>query len=96
MVCTVFSLNYPAAVSVPKITASSFAFCDCAIIIKTNSYLQTAVVEAHQFYGGEWTNAFSKLFLVQPTWFQICLRFNLVAVETAMTSDLGVVTSLSE
>lgn len=96
MVCTAFSPNYPAAVSVPKITASSFAFCACAIIIKTNSNLQTAVVGAHQFYGGEWTNAFSKLFLLQPTWFRICLGFNLVAVETAMTSELGVVTSSSE
>lgn len=73
MVCTGFPLNYSAAVSVPKITASSSAFCDYAIIINTNSNLQAAVVGAHQFYGGGWTNAFSKLFLLQPTWFQICL-----------------------
>lgn len=73
MVCIVFSLDYPAAVSVPKITASSFAFCDCAIVIKTNSSLQRAVVGAHQFYGREWTNAASGLCLLQPTWFQIYL-----------------------
>lgn len=63
MVCTVFSLNYPAAVSVPKITASSFAFCDCAIIIKINTSLQTALMGAHQFYGGgrKWKNAFFRI-----------------------------------
>lgn len=63
MVCTVFSLNYPAAVSVPKITASSFAFCDCAIIIKINTSLQTALMGAHQFYGGgrKWKKAFFRI-----------------------------------
>lgn len=59
------SLNSPAAVSVPKITASSSAFCDCAILIKTNSNLQTAVVGAYQFCEKEWTNTFSKWSLLQ-------------------------------